>query len=69
MDNSHAPSGAEKKGMLLASGTKVQQAIQNLHYTLQSVAPNARQLVVMKEVEKLQRQQERVQMGLQELVL
>jgi hypothetical protein len=62
-------SPAEKKAALLNASNTVKMGIHELGQLLRTSTPMAGQLLVTKDIEKLQRQLERVQMGLQELVL
>lgn len=72
-DNTDKPqremNSAEKKSALLSSAQGVQQKIKDLQLQLQMFSPQAKSLVVTKDLEKLLRSAEKVQMGLQELVL
>ena len=62
-------SGAVKKSKLLAAVQGVQQEIRYTQTLLLTSTPQAKNLVVTKDIEKLLRAAEKVQMGLQELVL
>lgn len=61
--------GAEKKSKLLAAVQQVQKEIRTTQTLLNTFTPQAKSLIVSKEIEKLMRAAEKVQMGLQELVL
>lgn len=69
LESAREMNGAEKKSALLASVQKVQQEIRRTQTLLQTMSPQAKSLIVTKDIEKLLRAAEKVQMGLQELVL
>ena len=60
---------AEKKAELLNGVQGVKNAIRETQRTLSIVSPQAKNLTVTKDLEKLMKAAEKVQMGLQELVL
>lgn len=60
---------AENKSALLVGIQNVQKEIRYTQTLLQTVSPQAKNLIVSKDIEKLMRAAEKVQMGLQELVL
>lgn len=62
-------SGLERKTEMLRNLRQQGQEIQAVKHLLLGATPMASQLQVMKEIEKLERQREKVQMGIQELVL
>lgn len=64
-----AASGQEKKIRLINMGTALQIQARELARSLEKATPAAKQLLISKEIEKLGRQLEKVQMGLQELIL
>lgn len=64
-----AASGPEKKAKLLFQCQQVQMLARELARSLEKATPAAKQLLVSKELDKLNRQLEKVQMGLQELIL
>lgn len=64
-----AASGPEKKSKLLTQCQSIQMAARELQRSLEKATPAAKQLLVSKELDKLNRQLEKVQMGLQELIL
>lgn len=59
----------EKKSNLLGQSSLVQKEIRQLQLLLNTSSPQARSLVVTKDIEKLLRAAEKAQMGLQELIL
>lgn len=61
--------GPEKKSKLLAAVQQVQKEIRTTQTLLNTFTPQAKSLIVSKDIEKLMRAAEKVQMGLQELVL
>lgn len=61
--------GPEKKSKLLAAVQGVQQEIRYTQTLLNTFTPQAKSLIVSKDIEKLMRAAEKVQIGLQELVL
>ncbi len=69
LESAREMNGAEKKSALLASVQRVQQEIRRTQTLLQTMSPQAKSLIVTKDIEKLLRAAEKVQMGLQELVL
>lgn len=62
-------SGPQKKSRLLAAIASVQMEIRELDSLLKTSTPQAANLLVTKDIEKLLRSAEKVQMGLQSLVL
>lgn len=64
-----AASGPEKKIKLINMGSALQMQARELSKSLEKATPAAKQLLISKEIEKLSRQLEKVQMGLQELIL
>ena len=63
------PSAAQRKSLLLNAISIVQQDVRELDRLLKTSTPNAANLLVSKDIEKLLRAAEKVQMGLQSLVL
>ena len=62
-------SGARKKANLMGVMQHLRGSIRDLKILLETSTPQAKNLLVHKEIEKLERAAEKVQMGLQELVL
>lgn len=61
--------GARKKTNLLAVMAAARGSLRDLRQLLETTTPQAKNLTVHKEIEKLERAAEKVQMGIQELVL
>ncbi len=61
--------GARKKAQLLSVMAAAKNSIRDVRVLLETSTPQAKNLLVHKELEKLERSAEKVQMGLQELVL
>lgn len=61
--------GVRKKARLLAVMAAAKNSIRDVKTLLETSTPQARNLLVHKEIEKLERAAEKVQMGIQELVL
>lgn len=62
-------SAAEQKALLMRTVADIKMEVNQLTQGLRAATPIATQLILWKEIEKLSRQLERVQMGVQELVL
>lgn len=59
----------ERKAELMRRCTEIKLGITQLQQGLRAATPIATQLILWKEIGKLERQMEKVQMGVQELVL
>jgi hypothetical protein len=69
MGQEDSRSGLRAKAQLLAMMQHSRQSLRDLRTVLESTTPQAKNLLVHREIEKLERAAEKVQMGLQELVL